>query len=109
MPDVPTQAHARLIATLQTLQRDVCALRDTSEIKDGYSGFDIAENTLIDLRAAISAVRDRDMLVTWLKMADGIFQLTGGGAAAPVAAHIRATLKAAREKFEGRGPPRRRH
>jgi hypothetical protein len=105
MPDIPVDTHTLLLAALRVLQSDLRALRESVEIRNAYVGFDIAEGTLRELRAAIADRRDRDQIVTWLKKADGIYELMGGGEVAPIAQNIRGTLRSWWEELEAL-PPR---
>jgi hypothetical protein len=76
MPDVPADGHAQIVNELDGMRLDMVGLRDTTDVKAGYRGFDLAETTLLNCRGAIEVVRDRDQIVSMLK--GGNVALRGG-------------------------------
>jgi hypothetical protein len=93
MPDVSAKTHAQILSELHGAIRDVVTLRDATEVRTGYMGFELAEVTLHGCRDAIERVRDQARLVTLLKTAYDALGTVGGGDAAPAVERTRKTLK----------------
>lgn len=103
MPEIAPQHQATILQAVRQLHADVRALRDSTEVKNGYLGFEYTEATLGNLHAAIAGSRDRDQIVLWLKGAQTQIALTGGGDVGPAADSARKALKDMQEVLES--PP----
>lgn len=79
-----------MLSAIRRLQAAVRTLRASTQIKKGYLGFDLAENTLGRLYDAVSKTRSRDQIASWIKETNEQMALTGGGDVAPAVkqAHV---------------------
>jgi hypothetical protein len=93
MPDIPVDTHAQILNELDGTRLDVVGLRDTTDVKAGYKGFDLAETTLLNCRSAIEALRDRDQIVSMLKRGNVVLREVGGGDAWPAVQRARTALQ----------------
>ncbi len=102
MAVVPPAAHARILRAIRGAQADVAALRQATNVKAGYMGFDLVETTLAGCHAAISGEQDRARVVTMLKTAARATALLGGGDVAPAVERTHRKLKAILQELEAK-------
>jgi len=104
MATVPPAAHARILRAIGGAQADVVALREATNVKTGYTGFDLVETALAGCHAAISGEQDQARVVTMLKRAARTIALLGGGEVAPAVARTHKKLKAILQELESHSP-----
>ena len=93
MPDVPADTHAQIVNELDGMRLDVVGLRDATDVKAGYKGFDLAETALVNCRGAVAALRDRGQIVCMLKRGNVVLREVGGGDAWPAVERARTALQ----------------
>lgn len=93
MPDVPANTHAQILHELDGMRLDLVGLRDATDVKAGYKGFDLAETILINCRGAVEALRDREQIVSVLKRGNVVLKEVGGGDAWPAVQRARTELQ----------------
>jgi hypothetical protein len=93
MPDVPPNIHAQILHELDGMRLDLVGLRDATDVKAGYKGFDLAETTLLNCRGSVEALRDRDLIVSMLKRGNVVLREVGGGDAWPAVQRARTALQ----------------
>jgi hypothetical protein len=83
VPELAPVMHQRVLRALDDARQDVRATAKASKPKTGYMGFELAENHLVNCRAAVEKLTDRNTVITMLARLDGLMALTGGGDVAP--------------------------
>jgi hypothetical protein len=83
MPDISAALHQRIVQTLDASRQDVRNLARAPGQLQGYVGFDLVENNLVECKVAVENLRDRETVLTMLRRLAGVTRLTGGGAVAP--------------------------
>jgi hypothetical protein len=92
MPDLNAALRQRILQALDAARADVQGLAAGGAIPNGYLGFQLVEQRILQCRGAVENLTDRDAVLKMLQRLDGAVKLTGGGAVAPAVKRLREKL-----------------